>query len=296
MKRFIFVTWMVMGGVLCARPMRAQGAVSFPYPEIPVSISEPQMRLSYLLNHFWDNFLFADTSQTNRKLAEQGIADYLNLLPHVEDSASQCSAVDVFVRQAFADASRSEAFENLLEHYLGNPASPLRNDGLYALLLRRIAMTLPEGDARLERYRQHQRLLSMNAPGKTATDFIYVTRGGARGRLSDLSSPYTLLVFSDPDCARCRENMPQLVASKALRDGRVRVLVVYPDADTSLWRQAKPDLPPNWTDAYSPEGEVMHRPLYHLPRLPALYLLDAEKHVLVKDGSLEEVVERIGKD
>ena len=296
MKRFIFVTWMVMGGMLCARPMRAQGAVSFPYPEIPVSISEPRMRLSYLLNHFWDNFLFADTSQTNRKLAEQGMADYLNLLPHVEDSASQCSAVDVFVRQAFADASRSEAFENLLEHYLGNPASPLRNDGLYALLLRRIAMTLPEGDARLERYRQHQRLLSMNAPGTTATDFIYVTRGGARGRLSDLSSPYTLLVFSDPVCARCRENMPQLMASKALRDGRVRVLVVYPDADTSLWRQAKPDLPYDWTDAYSPEGEVMHRPLYHLPRLPALYLLDAEKHVLVKDGSLEEVVERIGKD
>ena len=105
MKRFIFVTWMVMGGMLCARPMRAQGAVSFPYPEIPVSISGPQIRLSYLLNHFWDNFLFADTSQTNRKLAEQGIADYLNLLPHVEDSASQCSAVDVFVRQAFADAS-----------------------------------------------------------------------------------------------------------------------------------------------------------------------------------------------
>ena len=296
MKRFIFVTWMVMGGVLCARSMRAQSAVSFPYPEIPVSISEPRMRLSYLLNHFWDNFLFADTSQTNRKLAEQGIADYLNLLPHVEDSASQCSAVDVFVRQAFADASRSEAFENLLEHYLGNPASPLRNDGLYALLLRRIAMTLPEGDARLERYRQHQRLLSMNAPGKTATDFIYVTRGGARGRLSDISSPYTLLIFSDPDCARCRENMPRLMASKALKDGRVRVLVVYPDADTSLWRQAKPDLPPQWTDAYSPEGEVMHRPLYHLPRLPALYLLDAEKHVLVKDGSLEEVVERIGKD
>lgn len=296
MKRFIFVTWMVMGGVLCARSMRAQGAVSFPYPEIPVSISGPQMRLSYLLNHFWDNFLFADTSQTNRKLAEQGMADYLNLLPHVEDSASQCSAVDVFVRQAFADASRSEAFENLLERYLGNPASPLRNDGLYALLLRRIIMILPEGDARLERYRQHQRLLAMNAPGKTATDFIYVTRAGARGRLSDLSSPYTLLVFSDPDCARCRENMPQLVASKALRDGRVRVLVVYPDADTSLWRQAKPDLPSNWTDAYSPEGEVMHRPLYHLPRLPALYLLDAEKHVLVKDGSLEEVVERIGKD
>ena len=296
MKRFIFVTWMVMGGMLCARSMRAQSAVSFPYPEIPVSISEPQMRLSYLLNHFWDNFLFADTSQTNRKLAEQGIADYLNLLPHVVDSASQCSAVDVFVRQAFADASRSEAFENLLEHYLGNPASPLRNDGLYALLLRRIAMTLPEGDARLERYRQHQRLLSMNALGKTATDFIYVTRGGARGRLSDISSPYTLLVFSDPDCARCRENMPQLMASKALKDGRVRVLVVYPDADTSLWRQAKPDLPYDWTDAYSPEGEVMHRPLYHLPRLPALYLLDAEKHVLVKDGSLEEVVERIGKD
>ena len=296
MKRFIFVTWMVMGGMLCARSMCAQGAASFPYPEIPVSISEPQMRLSYLLNHFWDNFLFADTSQTNRKLAEQGIADYLNLLPHVEDSASQCSAVDVFVRQAFADASRSEAFENLLEHYLGNPASPLRNDGLYALLLRRITMTLPEGDARRERYRQHQRLLSMNAPGETATDFVYVTRGGARGRLSDLSSPYTLLIFSDPDCARCRENMPQLMASKALKDGRVRVLVVYPDADTSLWRQAKPDLPYDWTDAYSPEGEVMHRPLYHLPRLPALYLLDAEKHVLVKDGSLEEVVERIGKD
>lgn len=284
-----------MSIMFCTLSIRAQQVASFPYPEIPAYISDPQMRLSFMLNHFWDNYHFADTSQTNRKLAEQGIADYLNLLPHVTDSAVQCRAVDILVQRAFADTLSGNCFEQLLEHYLGNPASPLRNDTLYALILQRITIAIPQGDARRERYSHQQRMLSMNAVGTTTTDFIYVSRTGARDRLSNISSPYTLLVFSDPDCAHCREAMPRIVSTPALQDSRLRVLLVYPDSDTALWRRTKHTLPSNWTDAYSPNGEVMHSPLYNLPSLPSLYLLDADKRVLIKDGSLEDIVERIGK-
>ena len=294
MKRFIFVSATVMSIICCALSVRAQ-ALAFPYPEIPASVADPQMRLSYMLKHFWDNYHFADTSQANRQLAEQGIADYLNLLPHAADSAAQHSAVDVFVRQAFADDAQGSWFEQMLEHYLANPASPLRNDTLYAMLLRRLILSLSLDDARLERYVHHLGLLTMNDRGTAATDFIYSTRAGARGRLYDISSPYTLILFSDPDCAHCREAMPRLVASAALKDSRLQVLLVFPDADTTLWRQTKRELPPNWIDAYSPDGEVMHRPLYHLPILPSLYLLDADKRVLVKDGTLEEIVERLNQ-
>jgi hypothetical protein len=35
----------------------------------------------------------------------------------------------------------------------------------------------------------------------------------------------------------------------------------------------------------------MSTPLYHLPALPSLYLLDAEKHVLLRDASVAELLQ-----
>ena len=33
--------------------------------------------------------------------------------------------------------------------------------------------------------------------------------------------------------------------------------------------------------------------LYDLPAIPSLYLLDTQKHVMVKDGTFEEIEERL---
>ena len=78
-----------------------------------------------------------------------------------------------------------------------------------------------------------------------------------------------LLVFYDPDCDHCAEMLPKIKANQDLQNNAFRLKTVYIDTSQN----------PEAMDAF------------YLPSLPALYLLDLHKKVLVKDGSLEKVVE-----
>ena len=127
-----------------------------------------------------------------------------------------------------------------------------------------------------------------------AADFEYIDRQGRRHRLYDIESPLTLIVFSDPECEHCHEIMPRIISNATLQsDPRLTVLNIYPDDNRKAWEQDVKTLPANWREGRSPEGEVMKKQIYALPALPALYLLDSQKRVLVKDGTLELVVERM---
>ena len=66
--------------------------------------------------------------------------------------------------------------------------------------------------------------------------------------------------------------------------GRLRTIAIYPDADLAVWRSYQPNMPSAWISGYD-AGEVISRErLYDLRAIPALYLLDSQKRVLVKDG------------
>ena len=54
---------------------------SFPFPEIPATLTEPEARKAFLLTHYWDQFSFADTTLVNnRDVTEQGFVNFIALL------------------------------------------------------------------------------------------------------------------------------------------------------------------------------------------------------------------------
>lgn len=274
----------------CSMGGRAQ-EVSFPYPAIPDVIVDEQARLSYVLEHFWDNYRFDDLSQPNRDVAEQGFVDYINLMQYA-DSATCATAARVLTDSITATEERLKHFDGLIDHYLGNPDSPMKNDVTYAHLLSAIVPRLAEGDATRSRLAYRLALVVKNQPGTMAADFEYIDRQGRHHRLYDTQSPLTLLVFSDPECEHCHEIMPRIIGNATLQnDPRLTVLNIYPDENRKAWEQDVKTLPQNWREGRSPEGEIMRKQLYALPALPSLYLLDREKRVLVKDGTLELVLQ-----
>lgn len=232
--------------------------VSFPFPDIPAVLQEPQTRLAYLLEHFWSRYAFADSTQTNRIVGEQGFADYVNLMQHA-DSATCALSAAVFVDSIAKEAGRRRFFEELTVHYLGNPQSPLRNDIVYAHLLRALPPT-PQRTFLL-----HQ--IEMNQVGTVANDLPVTHDDGTTGRLSDIASPLTLLIFFDPACEHCQELMPQLTARSRQLSLSFPLQVVWVNVELT------------------PEANRS----YYLPALPSLYLLDHKKTVLVKDGSIDAV-------
>ena len=235
--------------------------VSFPYPTVPETLATDEAKLAYVLEHFWNKYDFSDSSQANQKVGEQGFVDFVNLMAYA-DSVTCAKAAGAFADSIACSEQRLGRFEDLLRHYLENPQSPLRNDMVYCHLLR----AFPASPQR--QFLIHQ--LSLNQPGMMAADCSFVDAEGNRVRLYDVQSQYVLLVFFDPQCDHCQEQMPQIQNEPVLHktSGLKGVYV-----DTNL----NPD--------------VMK--FFYLPALPSLYLLDAHKRVVVKDGALQQIVSQL---
>ena len=93
----------------------------------------------------------------------------------------------------------------------------------------------------------------------------------------------------------CRQIQEQLVASQivadALKDGRLKILAIYPDEDLTLWHEHP--LPKAWINGYDRGRRLEKDRLYDLRAIPAMYLVDREKKVLVKDSTSVPEIERM---
>lgn len=281
---------------VCLCGVSAAQAQSFPYPAIPQMLRTAGERGAWLLEHYWDNFSFRDTTVIHKPdLTEQGFANFLDLLPRMDSIAAE-RGVEAFTARAVAADTVPENvrryFIGLAERYLYDPNSPMRSDALYAIFLRHFAAHPSAFDAAgRERNAYTLRNITKNQVGTVATDFKYVDRQGRRRTLLTTPGEYTLLYFHDPDCDNCHEITSMLARDSLFTDNpRLTVIAVYADADTGLWRKEPQPFPKSWIDAYSPDGEINAKQLYFIRATPTMYLLDRNKRVVLKDPSPEMII------
>lgn len=267
----------------------------FSLPAVPGVLATPQERAEYLIARYWENFNFRDTALISRpEVTEQALADFLDLLPRVSPGTAHSSLV-AMMDSASADSSMYVHFMGLAEKYLYNPNSPFRNEEYYIPVLRQIMASSRLGDIGKVRPAYQLEMALKNRPGEVASDFVYTRTNGSRGRLSRLSADYTLLFFNSPDCEECRR-LKEYIAASELLSGlasrkrprpRLVILAVYPDEDVALWKSAS--YPSCMLNVHDASQAVTARRLYDLRAIPTLYLLDADKRVLLKDAPVERV-------
>lgn len=258
-------------------------------PQVPSSLTLPSERAAYILAHYWEGLDLRDTLRShNNGFMEQSIVNWLSLFPHA-DEAVLPRCVDSALGRIVKDKEAFRLFTSVVERYLNDPNSPMRNETYYILYL--------EGLLRLRGLPEEERLrpayqletARKNRPGSMATDFGYLTREGRRGRLHDTAAgSRLLLLFYDPACGHCAEILRTLQDSPVLHglvvEKKLSVLAVYTEGDRELWKRTRGDMPAEWTVAMDTEG-IVERHLYDLPAMPILYLLDTDKTVLLKDSS-----------
>ena len=247
MRKFFDI---IVGLLSCALSLSAQ-ETAFPYPEIPDEVEEPEARMRYLLEHFWQDYAFADSTAMNREVGEQGMVDFLNFMQYA-DSVSAMQGASVFADSLETHPSAVPFFEGLMARYLGDSESPLYSDVVYVQLLR----ALPETPQRVWLLEQ----LEKNRVGDRAADILVKDSNGKEKRLWKIKAEQTLLIFYDPDCRRCQRLEAQL-KNEPLIVQNLHLKVVRKDVN---------DL----------QGE------YYVPHTPALYLLDSEKRVVLKGGNI----------
>lgn len=269
-------------------------------PAIAPAALAPEERVEWLRWHYWDNFDFADTAFLARADTLQLFEAYARYVQLLFSAPTDGAPMDSLMRRASASRPMLDYFAMLADRVLGDPNSPLRNDEFYIPVLR-AQLSSPWYDE-YERLAPEYRLslASQNRIGEQANDFRYTLASGATGTLYGLRAEYVLLFINNPGCPMCREIREAISASPMLTEliehGRLRVLALYPDENLDEWRAYREQIPASWINAYDDGCVLREKGLYDLSAIPSLYLLDAQKRVLVKDATdvalVEEVIDR----
>ena len=268
--------------------------VHYTRPDLPQIMTDPAERAVYYVKHYWDGYLTGDTAWVNSGDTEQLYVDFIDALKYVEPETGRKALHTMMVRME-ADSTAYRRFGLLGEKYLNEPNSPMRNEDFYIAVLEQMLQS--DRLQEWEKIRPADRLKQAhkNRPGMKAADFTYVTVHGDNSRMSRLKAQYTMLFFYDPDCSNCRKfeklfaEIPAFV--EMVENGTLRVLAIYPDENREEWATKAVYMPQGWIVGWNKAGDIRTRQLYDIRATPTIYLLDGRKRVILKDTSMEQLID-----
>ena len=283
---------------------KAEQFQALPFPDVlpPAMMEDPQDRAEYIAQNMWNSL--TDPSRTypcdsllvsgvRRTDVEQKFANWVQVLgmssrPVAEKSVSRLYDRALACEKKDTSSNVFETFAYLVDKYLFDPNSPLRDEDLYGAYAACLATYEGYTDVQREKYARDARLCALNKVGTRAADFRFADRRGKMRTLYGVEAPYTLLFFSNPGCEACMSIInvlkedPQI--SSMISSGRLKVLNIYIDEDLDAWRSYMPVYPDEWYNGFDPDFVIRNETLYNVRAIPSLYLLDSEKTVLLKDA------------
>lgn len=276
-------------------------------------IEEPEARAEYMALHWWD--ALTDLSRdypcdsllvtgVKRGDVEQKFANWTNVLGMTDLRSVEKAMSRLYDRAAACEKNDTvsnvfETFTSLVEKYLYDPNSPLRNEDHYAFYASRLAVSDLIEPVMQEKYARQVRLAGLNRVGTKAADFRFSDKRGRMHTLYGVKSELTLLFFSNPGCTACKEIIDVLnndpVISGLIADGTMAVLNIYIDEDLQAWRSYMTIYPDKWYNGFDPDLVIRGETLYNVRAIPSLYLLDREKTVIMKDAPEARVFEWLSR-
>ena len=236
---------------------------------------------------YWDDFDFdagEDVIAYDTANICQAFADYVIII--------EPQKADSLLRSLMHRAERSrpvlDFFATVSNIVLYDPNSPLRNDEYYIPILEVLVESplMDEYDRIAPAY--DLQMASLNRIGTIANDFSYTLADGTTHRMHDIEADFLLIMLNNPGCPMCREITDDITGSPMLNElmelDRLKILAIYPDTDIEAWRAYQQEMPTGWISGYDRDQQLSQKQLYKLNAIPALYLLDAKKRVLIKDG------------
>lgn len=281
---------------LCLNMVLQAQTGNFPLPEVPSMLVTPADRANYLAAHYWDRFDFKDNSLIGKpEITEQGFANFISIMPYVSEKKE---AFAVFARRMTENPKMMEYLLEVSERYLFDNFSPVYDEELYLLLTEELMNQPKLSLVQKERLEYQRGVARKNRVNRVATDFSFIQRNGKRIALKEIKADYTLLYLNDPECSACKQIKEALEQSDIVgrweKNGRMKIVSVCIEGKTAGWKNLP--APAGWVDGCDENRRLLEEDLYDLRNLPAIYLLDADKRILLKNATvnrLEQILNEI---
>ena len=286
-------------------------ALPFPDLQLPTMISGQQEALEYMAVNYWNGITDLSRNYPSDSLlvsgvrrgdVEQKFADWTSIMEYAGHGIWSKAVGNLYDRALACEVKDTssqvfETFVDLFQKYYYDPNSPMRNEEVYYHFVMRYASFEGLSDVERGKYEREARLCALNRIGAKAADFRFADRRGKMTNLYDIKAEMTLLFFSNPGCDACMQIINVLrdepfIASH-IASGRLVVVNVYIDEDIQAWRDYMPIYPEEWYNGFDPDYVLRSNELYAVRAIPSLYLLDAEKRVILKDAPENKVFETL---
>lgn len=272
----------------CGTSTDAPGRKTFKQAEVPAVYTEPRLRAEYLAMHYWDHFDFADTAFVGSaaNITEQAIIDFFSIFPYTSYQTS-CNGIKRLLDQAQKNRAMYAFFTSKMEEFLFYPNSSMRNEEYFIPVLEHMVASDSLDAYRKARPRAMLAQVQKNRPGMQAADIRYTTENGSQGSLYDLKTDFVLVFFHGLDLGNAREVSQMIDVSQPVKQmiarKKLTILSIYLDMAEEQWKEYLPQMPETWIHGYDKNLDIRQRQTYVLRVLPALYLLDKEHKVVMKE-------------
>lgn len=110
--------------------------------------------------------------------------------------------------------------------------------------------------------------------------------------LHQIATPYTILVFWEPNCGYCKKQIPELYEKIYLKTdpSLVTIMAVYTQDNKAEWQEfiQEHELD-GWIHVWDPNHLSNFQVTYNIRTTPMIYVLDENKKIIAKKLTVEQV-------
>lgn len=280
-----------------------------PYPaKIPVTRQDSINNYNEYRQHYWDGISFMDERIVRTPFFPKKIERYYrDVIPPDADTIIR----DIDYKLLLA-RSAPEMYKFLLNWLTDEFINPkyMGQDAVFVHLFEKYhskGLTKWLNEKQMEAISRRAYMLMANLIGEKAAELEMLTPEDKVTSLYKIDADYTVIIFWDPNCGHCKEEVPRLdsIYRASWKNHNVKIFAV-------LTPEGKQNVKPEWLtfikeknisdwthvyktsemeDADFAAQRPGYRQLYDITMTPTIYLLDKEKRIIGKKLTLLQLNE-----
>ncbi len=257
----------------------------------------------YVKEHYWDDVMFNDDRLLRTPFFEHKLDDYFKTMVSPEPD----SVINEVKYMLLSARTGKEIYPYLLTKFTNKYMNPefMGQDKVFIYLFENF---YAKGDTMLLNPASRKTIieraysLMANQLGQPAPALNLTDTAGRTVPLYSINAPFTMVVFWDPNCGHCKEEIPRLDSmykAKWKNYGVAVYSVIIYEKEIKAWKtfMKEKNLSPEWTEAYETlaakeavekAGQPNYRQLYDIYKTPTMYLLDKDKRIIAKQLSIDQ--------
>ena len=267
-----------------------------PYPtKTPVTHQDSMDNYNFYKSHYWDGISFMDDRIIRTPFFLPKLERYYReVMPQASDSIIKDADYKLLLAR-----TAPEMYKYLLNWLTDEYINPkyMGQDAIFVHLFEKyhskgLSSWLNEKQMDIITRRAYMQMA--NLIGEKAANLEMVDTAGKPSALYDLQAEYTVIIFWDPTCGHCKEEVPRIdsIYRAFWKASNVRIYAVLSEDQKPEWlKYLNEHHITDWTNVYETKEmtdavKASQRPgfrqLYDVTSTPTLYLLDKEKRIIGK--------------